>query len=172
MQRSWPIALLGLPVHYLQMKEAESANRKAFKKIANLRPEMKRGGSFTCRPALLQRDKRPPLGNNPTGRHVERDDLARILCRLPADSRCWVDEAYVDYVGSDQSLEQFAASSTNVVVCKSLSKVYALSGMRAAYLVGGSHIVDALRVLTPPWAVRSSSWDSPGSASPAGSRTR
>ncbi len=51
------------------------------------------------------------------------------------------------------TLEVFAASSENVVVCKSLSKVLALSGARAAYLCGPSAIAADLRSITPPWAV-------------------
>jgi histidinol-phosphate/aromatic aminotransferase/cobyric acid decarboxylase-like protein len=64
-----------------------------------------------------------------------------------------VDETYVDYAGTGQSLEPFAARSENVVVCKSMSKVYALSGARVAYLCAGPHQLESLRPLTPPWAV-------------------
>ena len=48
---------------------------------------------------------------------------------------------------------RFAAASANVIVCKSMSKVYALSGVRAAYLCGPEPIIAELRGLTPPWAV-------------------
>jgi histidinol-phosphate/aromatic aminotransferase/cobyric acid decarboxylase-like protein len=56
-------------------------------------------------------------------------------------------------VGSSQSLEPFAAASSNVIVCKSMSKVYALSGARAAYLVGPPALIAELAPRTPPWAV-------------------
>jgi histidinol-phosphate/aromatic aminotransferase/cobyric acid decarboxylase-like protein len=91
--------------------------------------------------------------NSPTGRHVPGAALRRILKQAPATTRVWVDETYVDYVGATESLEQFAASSTNVVVCKSMSKVYALSGLRAAYLCGPQQLMEELRSITPPWAV-------------------
>jgi histidinol-phosphate/aromatic aminotransferase/cobyric acid decarboxylase-like protein len=65
----------------------------------------------------------------------------------------WVDETYVDYVDRDQSLERFAAQSENVIICKSMSKVYALSGLRAAYLCAGAHQLEGLRAITPPWVV-------------------
>jgi histidinol-phosphate/aromatic aminotransferase/cobyric acid decarboxylase-like protein len=65
----------------------------------------------------------------------------------------WIDEAYLEYVGPDESLEQFAARSESVLVCKSMSKVYALSGMRAAYLCGPMHQLSDLIPWTPPWAV-------------------
>lgn len=91
--------------------------------------------------------------NSPTGRHVSREQLEAVLRSAPARTRIWVDETYVEYAGPDQSLEPFAARSENVVVCKSMSKVYALSGARVAYLCAGAHQLEALRAITPPWAV-------------------
>ncbi|MBI4605686.1 MAG: aminotransferase class I/II-fold pyridoxal phosphate-dependent enzyme [Planctomycetes bacterium] len=91
--------------------------------------------------------------NSPTGRHADRAALGSALERTPASTRIWVDETYVEYAGADQSLERIAAASENIVVCKSLSKVYALSGARAAYLCGPPGLIEALRPLQPPWAV-------------------
>jgi histidinol-phosphate/aromatic aminotransferase/cobyric acid decarboxylase-like protein len=91
--------------------------------------------------------------NNPTGRHIPRADLERVLRAAPAHTRVWIDEAYLEYVGPDESLERFAARSESVMVCKSMSKVYALSGMRAAYLCGPMHQLSDLIPWTPPWAV-------------------
>jgi histidinol-phosphate/aromatic aminotransferase/cobyric acid decarboxylase-like protein len=90
--------------------------------------------------------------NSPTGRHVARHDLELRLAEA-AGTRWWIDETYVDYAGQGQSLETYAAASTNVVVCKSMSKAYALSGARAAYLCGPAGMVDELRPLCPPWSV-------------------
>jgi histidinol-phosphate/aromatic aminotransferase/cobyric acid decarboxylase-like protein/GNAT superfamily N-acetyltransferase len=91
--------------------------------------------------------------NSPTGRHIPRAQLQHLLQRTPATTRIWVDETYVEYAGADQSLEQFAAYSENVIVCKSMSKVYALSGARVAYLCAGAHQLEELRAITPPWVV-------------------
>jgi histidinol-phosphate/aromatic aminotransferase/cobyric acid decarboxylase-like protein len=91
--------------------------------------------------------------NNPTGSYMKRRDLEGLLEHVPAETRLWIDEAYLDYVGAGESLENSAVNSHNVVVCKSMSKVYALSGARAAYLCGPHSIVAELQSLTPPWAV-------------------
>jgi histidinol-phosphate/aromatic aminotransferase/cobyric acid decarboxylase-like protein/GNAT superfamily N-acetyltransferase len=91
--------------------------------------------------------------NNPSGQLLSRGVLAPLLAAVPAETRVWVDEAYIDYAGSGASVERLAAASPNVVVCKSLSKVYALSGVRAAYLCGPPGLARELRALTPPWAV-------------------
>jgi histidinol-phosphate/aromatic aminotransferase/cobyric acid decarboxylase-like protein/GNAT superfamily N-acetyltransferase len=91
--------------------------------------------------------------NSPTGQHVTRTEMESILRAIPPSTRVWTDETYVEYAGADESLERFAAASANVIVCKSMSKVYALSGARAAYLCGPAPIIAELRGVTPPWAV-------------------
>ena len=91
--------------------------------------------------------------NSPTGRHLPRRTLERILTGAPAATRFWIDETYIDYVGPEHSLEGYAAASSNVIVCKSLSKAYALSGVRVAYLCGPPALIDDLRPQCPPWSV-------------------
>ncbi|MEX2287044.1 MAG: histidinol-phosphate transaminase [Planctomycetaceae bacterium] len=91
--------------------------------------------------------------NNPTGGHVPRAQLEPILRDAPATTRFWIDEAYLDYVSPDESLEPFAVTTDNVVICKSMSKVYALSGVRCGYLCGPRVLMEGLRSTAPPWAV-------------------
>jgi histidinol-phosphate/aromatic aminotransferase/cobyric acid decarboxylase-like protein/GNAT superfamily N-acetyltransferase len=91
--------------------------------------------------------------NNPTGQHIAGQKLKEVLSCVPASTRVWVDEAYIEYVGPDESLERFAAASEHTIVCKSMSKVYALSGMRVAYLCGSRRQLSDLVRITPPWAV-------------------
>ena len=91
--------------------------------------------------------------NSPTGQHVPREALENILRAAPPSTRFWIDETYIEFAGPAQSLEQVAAASMNVVICKSMSKVYALSGVRCAYLCGPMQMINELRPLSPPWAV-------------------
>ncbi len=91
--------------------------------------------------------------NNPTGQYLDKEALRGILSRAPKKTRFWIDETYIDYVGRQNSLEDFAWKSENTVICKSMSKVYALSGMRAAYLCGPKAVLEKLKTLTPPWVV-------------------
>lgn len=91
--------------------------------------------------------------NSPTGRHVPRREMERFLRNVPATTLVWIDETYVEYVGAGESVEEFAVTRTNVVVCKSMSKTYALSGARCAYLCASPHLLERLRAITPPWAV-------------------
>jgi histidinol-phosphate/aromatic aminotransferase/cobyric acid decarboxylase-like protein len=91
--------------------------------------------------------------NSPTGQHVPRVELEKVLQTVAPGTRIWVDETYIEYAERNESLESFAAASPNVVVCKSMSKVYALSGARAAYLCGAAAVMEDLRAMNPPWAV-------------------
>ena len=91
--------------------------------------------------------------NSPTGRHVPKAELETVLKYAPANTLIWVDETYVEYAGANQSLEHFAVARGNIVVCKSMSKVYALSGVRVAYLCASSNLINTLKRISPPWAV-------------------
>lgn len=91
--------------------------------------------------------------NSPTGRHVVRSDVEKVLAQCPVSTRIWIDETYVEYAEKGQSLEWFATNSPNVVVVKSMSKVYGLSGLRIGYLCGSRSLLEPLRGLTPPWSV-------------------
>lgn len=91
--------------------------------------------------------------NSPTGRHLPRRRLESVLREAPAETIIWIDETYVDYVDPEESLERSVVDLPNVVVCKSMSKVYALSGARVAYLCARPELLTDLRAATPPWAV-------------------
>ncbi|GAB1692256.1 aminotransferase class I/II-fold pyridoxal phosphate-dependent enzyme [Krasilnikovia sp. M28-CT-15] len=91
--------------------------------------------------------------NNPTGGRLPVEAMRDLIARVPPRTRLWIDEAYVGYAGPDQSVAPLAAERPGVVVCTSMSKMYALSGMRVAYLTSDEATAAALRRWTPPWAV-------------------
>lgn len=91
--------------------------------------------------------------NSPTGRLIPVEVLRGILAGVPRRTRVWVDETYTDFCGPGETVERDAVGSGNVVVCKSMSKAYALSGARVAYLAAGAHQLEGLRAVTPPWVV-------------------
>jgi histidinol-phosphate/aromatic aminotransferase/cobyric acid decarboxylase-like protein len=84
---------------------------------------------------------------------IGADDLQKVLAGTPSSTRIWIDETYIEYAGAEHSLERHAAATKNVFVCKSMSKAYALSGIRVAYLVGDATELTKLRAFAPPWSV-------------------
>ena len=91
--------------------------------------------------------------NSPTGLHINKNEAERLLLNNKGCERIWIDETYVEYAGREQTLERFAEKSNNVFVCKSMSKVYALSGLRAAYLCANPNNIMPLKRITPPWVI-------------------
>lgn len=87
--------------------------------------------------------------NSPTG---VWSDLAPVLDKFTTRTRIWVDETYVDYAGA-QSLEGLVDTHPHLVVCKSMSKAYALSGLRVGYVYSHPTNLDAVRARSPPWTV-------------------
>jgi histidinol-phosphate aminotransferase len=91
--------------------------------------------------------------NSPTGQHFPRREVLRLLDSIPASTWIVIDETYIEYAGREESLEADASKRQNFLVLKSMSKTYALSGIRVGYLVGVSSTIRALSKWIPPWAV-------------------
>lgn len=91
--------------------------------------------------------------NSPTGVHTPKKAIEEMLLQVPPSTIVWLDETYIEYAGSSESLEKFAIKTENLIVCKSMSKVYALSGVRAAYICCSSHIIEVLKRFSPPWSI-------------------
>jgi len=91
--------------------------------------------------------------NNPTGRLWPVHELLGLIDELPAETLVIVDETYIEYAGAKASLEKEAAARSNLVVLKSMSKVYALSGARVAYMVADPDRLKRLARWIPPWPV-------------------
>ena len=91
--------------------------------------------------------------NSPTGVHAPKKAVQEIISQTPRSTIVWLDETYVEFAGASESLEKVAVKTENVIVCKSMSKVYALSGVRVAYLCCSPHIIEVLKQFSPPWSV-------------------
>ena len=75
-----------------------------------------------------------------------------IAATMPT-TRFWIDRTYALFDGPDRALERFAAASANVVVGTSMSKAYALSGLRVGYACGPAELMSDLRRASPPWGI-------------------
>jgi len=91
--------------------------------------------------------------NNPTGRLWPRSEVEVLLAALPEGTLVLADETYIEFASEHDSLEKLAAVTKNLLVLKSMSKVYALSGLRAGYLVGEPQTIRDLARWVPPWPV-------------------
>jgi len=92
--------------------------------------------------------------NNPTGQLVD-PELIRTL--LSKGAYVVVDEAFMDFVPEESrySLVQEATKHERLFVIRSMTKFYAIPGIRLGYIVGMSRTISALRRLQVPWSVNS-----------------
>lgn len=91
--------------------------------------------------------------NSPTGQYLPREEILRILKSIPQNTLFVIDETYIEYVDKNYSLEKDVLNFENLVIIKSMSKVYALSGVRVAYIVASQKIAEEVSSFMPPWAV-------------------
>ena len=94
--------------------------------------------------------------NNPTGEVLERDTVLD-LAREAKKARCLliVDEAFIDFCPG-QSVTGEAARGENryLAVLRSMTKFYALTGLRVGYAVlGSSRMAERVRRFKEPWSV-------------------
>ncbi len=82
-----------------------------------------------------------PNPNAPTGRALPLKDIETLL-QSNQDSVVVIDEAYVDY-GTDSAIA-LVHQYPNLLVTRTLSKSYALAGLRVGYAVGHSDLIEAL----------------------------
>ncbi len=94
--------------------------------------------------------------NSPTGIGIGIDGVRSLAESLPK-TIVWLDETYIDFLshetGNNESAEQLVATHPNVVVCKSMSKFYGLSGLRVGYLLAAPALVQDWERQSPPWNV-------------------
>jgi adenosylcobyric acid synthase len=88
--------------------------------------------------------------NNPTGDLCDADSLRALATDNPSMFFV-VDEAFADFVKDMDSLTRRRPS--NVMVLCSLTKFYAIPGIRLGLAVGDSGVIMRMREMMPPWSV-------------------
>jgi threonine-phosphate decarboxylase len=92
--------------------------------------------------------------NNPTGRAWDRDRLLALIDRSPG-LLVIVDEAYLQFLPdeAERTLVRAAAARDNVVVLRSMTKIFAFPGLRIGYAVAAPDMVARLKRSQQPWTV-------------------
>ena len=70
-----------------------------------------------------------------------------------------VDEAYISFMAdeSERTLVQAAPERSNLLVLRSVTKIFDIPGLRVGYAVGSPSLVERLRQFQNPWSVDSAS---------------
>jgi histidinol-phosphate aminotransferase len=93
--------------------------------------------------------------NNPTGTYVPFDEVKRLHKALPGNVLFVIDAAYAEYVRRNdyESGIELVATSDNVVMTRTFSKIHGLAALRLGWMYGPAHVVDALNRIRGPFNV-------------------
>ena len=89
--------------------------------------------------------------NNPTGNSLTRDAILDVCASCP-ETLVVVDEAYIEFSKQDSLTDQLD-TVRNLVILRTLSKAYALAGVRAGALLAHPAVIDLLSKVLPPYPI-------------------
>jgi histidinol-phosphate aminotransferase len=92
--------------------------------------------------------------NNPTASITPKNELREFIEKAPAKTMILVDEAYFHYADSSdyESVITLVKDHPNLLVARTVSKVYGMAGLRCGYCVAQPQMIEQLRPHQP--------WDS------------
>lgn len=92
--------------------------------------------------------------NNPAGITHPTEDIVHLL-KACEEKSCYlvIDEAFADFLDEEQSFSGFIGNSHYLIVLRSLTKMYAIAGLRLGFLLANESLVGALKKRQPHWSV-------------------
>ena len=99
--------------------------------------------------------------NNPTGRLLSKGQMLQIVRRAEElSTTVFVDECFIEMVPeSNESVISYVKKHANLFVLRSLTKSFALPGIRIGYAAASKDAIEILRKIKIPWSVNSLAQD-------------
>lgn len=92
--------------------------------------------------------------NNPTGQLIDPESIRRVLEMARGRAVVVVDEAYIEFCPS-ASVVGWLAEYPHLAIIRTLSKAFALAGLRCGFVLGNPELIEVLVKTLPPYAVPS-----------------
>ncbi|MDX5594962.1 histidinol-phosphate transaminase [Pseudovibrio sp. SPO723] len=95
--------------------------------------------------------------NNPTGTYLPFDEVRRLHSALPKSTLLVLDAAYAEYVRRNdyEAGLELVATSDNVIMTRTFSKIYGLAALRVGWGYAPDHVIDALNRIRGPFNMNS-----------------
>lgn len=90
--------------------------------------------------------------NNPDGRIWTTDDIRTLLARYP-DMVLVIDESFIHFAPGAATAIPLLREYTNLLVIRSMTKCYAIPGLRLGYMLGNEALVEFIAGFGQPWSV-------------------
>ena len=92
--------------------------------------------------------------NNPTGTIISRELLIKILnCARSTNTLVVIDESFLDFLRDDFSMISFIHEYKNLIIIKSLTKFFALPGLRIGYGLANKELSKRISKMVPAWNI-------------------
>jgi len=93
--------------------------------------------------------------NNPTGVITSKDLLVKILIKAKKNNvMVVIDESFLDFIEGDLSMISYISEYENLVIIKSLTKFFALPGIRIGYgICGNIYLIEKIEKISPAWNI-------------------
>jgi len=90
---------------------------------------------------------------NPTGALIPKSDIVRVLnlCR-ESGTFLVLDEAFIDFCEED-SAKNLIGAFGRAVLLRSMTKFFAIPGLRLGYAIGAPETIESIGTLQDPWSV-------------------
>lgn len=90
--------------------------------------------------------------NNPDGRIRSEEEIRSLLENYP-DMMLVVDESFVRFAPEVKTAIDLLKEYPNLLVIRSMTKCYAIPGLRLGYMLGDEKLIDYIACFRQPWAV-------------------
>jgi histidinol-phosphate aminotransferase len=90
--------------------------------------------------------------NNPTGTSISKAQLKQVLEHFADSALVVVDEAYIEFDASNTWATELAAYP-NLVVLRTLSKAFALAGLRCGFTLANCDVIQSIMKVIAPYPV-------------------
>ena len=94
--------------------------------------------------------------DNPCGTYLSQDELKNFISRLPDDVVLFHDEAYYEFMQTDDYPNLFGyIEDRPIIIARTFSKVYGLAGLRVGYGIASKRIIEYMNKVRDPFNVNS-----------------
>lgn len=97
--------------------------------------------------------------NNPTGSLLNKEEIL-FLIKKCKESNCFIfiDEAFIDFVDDTNNINNISIINNinkynNAIIFRSLTKFFAIPGIRLGYIVGNRNLINKIKSYQPDWPV-------------------
>ncbi|PIF21369.1 histidinol-phosphate transaminase [Candidatus Pantoea floridensis] len=101
--------------------------------------------------------------NNPTGNLINQDDIRELLAMTAGKALVVADEAYIEFC-PEATLASWLQDYPHLVILRTLSKAFALAGLRCGFTLANKPVIDLLMKVIAPYPLATPVADVAGQA--------